>query len=360
MRIMHIINDAETGGAQTLIESLAARGDRTDELHIVVLLTEGALSARLDRVADSVSYLAMNRRLPNLFRAVRKLRGLIRRHEIELLHSHLLQADLISAVTPSGGLPRVSTIHTSGSHESSLSARILTRVFKLVSSRMDVLVACSPSAAKWVRHRAAQGRHVQVIPNGAPLGERPADQELRDEFVSLARWHPMKDHANLFASFAEVIKQFPSARLVCAGHDIEPTNEALAKILRDYRLERSVSLRGSVADVDVLLRGAAALIISSSHGEALPMAGIESLRAGTPVVATDVGDCAQLVTRPSHLTPPRSAPLLSAALISVLAASAQDRREMRAEARSLAESRFDIERTASAYSEVYSRLRRKT
>ena len=38
MRILHVINDAETGGAQTLVEALARHRDPSDEAHILVLL----------------------------------------------------------------------------------------------------------------------------------------------------------------------------------------------------------------------------------------------------------------------------------------------------------------------------------
>lgn len=41
MRVLHIVNDAETGGAQTLIEQLLLSREAGDEAHLLVLLSPG-------------------------------------------------------------------------------------------------------------------------------------------------------------------------------------------------------------------------------------------------------------------------------------------------------------------------------
>ena len=145
---------------------------------------------------------------------------------------------------------------------------------------------------------------------------------LREEFVTRRKWMTEQSYADLVAL---VERAGVSAR---------------------------VRLHGPVKDVSVLLARADAMVISSSHGEALPMAGIEALSAGVPVVTTDVGDCHLLAIEDSLLVPARSPHRIAAALGEVLRGG----KEYSRAAKKLASDRFDIDDTVQRYRGVYQRV----
>lgn len=384
MKVLHVVNSAETGGAQTLIEAIGARADPRDEHHVFVLMGPDALSSRLESAAASVHYGNLAKSAKNPLPALATLHRLVRNLDIDVVHSHLMQSDLVSALTPlhftvplpgrrageRKAVARVSTLHTSGGHESSRAARVVGRVVALLSRRFDAVVACSPSARNYA---ATMGYHrhsrIPVILNGTAIdhaaqGTSPASTRTPDlaeaveqnqegpVIVSLSRWHPMKDHETLIRSFAEFCEEYPQAILECAGGEVTASNPDLVALVERAGVSARVRLHGPVKDVSVLLARADAMVISSSHGEALPMAGIEALSAGVPVVTTDVGDCHLLAIEDSLLVPARSPHRIAAALGEVLRGG----KEYSRAAKKLASDRFDIDDTVQRYRGVYQRV----
>lgn len=352
MKILHVVNDANTGGAQTLIENLAL-SQPGNEVHVFVLMGKGSLSDRLERAAGSVTYGCISRRSLNPFRLIATLRRLVISLEIDILHSHLLQSDLVCLLARLK-TPHVSTVHTSGAHESNRVSRFVSRMVALMSSGFDGIVACSPSAAAWARKMRYRGSaDIRVIYNGSKVPAHFEPSFRQDSFVCLSRWHPMKDHATLLHAFEILIRTRPNWRLVCAGQGMDSSNEELVAMIDARNLGPFVFLEGPVQDVQSLLRESRALVISSSHGEALPMAGIEALANGSPVVTTDVGDCASLTVSADFLVAPRSPSELAAALERVASIGEPAYKDLQTSSWRLAQRSFDAVKTAEAYEHFY-------
>ncbi|WP_394940687.1 glycosyltransferase [Psychromicrobium sp. YIM B11713] len=354
MRILHVVNDAQTGGAQTLIEALGRQKNPADEIHLLVLMGEGSLSPRFAEIADTVSYVGMSRRDIIPLRAIRTLRRIIREQRIDLVHSHLMQSDLMSLLTP-GRAIRVSTVHSSASYETRGASHLVRRLVAKFSGRFDAVVACSPSALEYIR---SLGYHLEpsVILNGTQLGDWSAENGAESQrFVHLGRWHVVKDHNNLFAALSLLLKDYPEAKLDCAGLGLEADNPEVAELLQRHKLSEEVTLHGSVSNVKLLFDESRAMVISSSH-EALPMSGIEALSSGLPVVTTNVGDCPELAIGPEYLVERSNPEQLAAAMRKTLELSSREYRRSREEARARAEERFDERVTAQNYRKLYESL----
>jgi len=353
VRVLHVINSFETGGAQTLVEALCQVSTRGNETHVVVLLGPDTLSGRIENAADSVSYLKIRKDPLSAAVGVLRLRRIIRRLRPDVIHSHLLQSDLIAALAK-GSLPLISTVHTSGGHESGASSALVTRAMRFVAHRYAALVACSPSAAQFARSTVRRHPDSTIL-NGTRLSATftPTVPGADRFLLSLARWHPMKDHANLLAALDQMGEAAP--RLVCAGAGMSLDNAELGALIGRFP-NVDVELCGPVGDVTDLIRRATALVLSSSHGEALPMAGIESLGAGVPVVTTDVGDCALLALDASCLVPPRDPAALATAIAILLSKEPEAELDLRAQARRRAEELFDVMTAARSYAAIYQKV----
>lgn len=357
MRVLHVVNDAETGGAQTLIEQLLLAQHPGDEAHLLVLLGPGALSPRLEAAAASTTYARMTRRDVVPIRAARTLRQLVAEHGIDVVHSHLQQSDLVNELTPHGAV-KVSTLHSSRNLASSRVAGGVWRLAAVLSPRLDALVACSSSAKRFAMDFGYRfpGERIRLIHNGTSTAAAPAREPSGGPvFLHLGRHVPAKDHPTLLRAFAETLHRHPEARLVCAGHLVDRDNRALMDEIARLGLAEAVSLRGSVSDVRSLIRASHAMVFSSSE-EALPMAGIEALSEGVPVITTDTGDARDLTVDPRAVVPVRDSAALGQAMSWFLEQSPEAREGMRQASWDKARTEFDAGVTAAAYRDLYTEL----
>lgn len=361
MKILHVVNDAGTGGAQTLIEQLAIRQQPDIEVHILVILGQGPLSERFENCAASVTYLSMDRKSLRVDKLVSLTRRVIRDVRPDVVHSHLLQADLAVALASWGlQVSTISTVHTTGMTASDpLRSRILGRALGLLSGlRIEKLVACGHGAAEYMARNGYPAAKSSIINNGVQIPDKSEVRQPQPSrtLLSLARWHPMKDHRSLFEAFRLVRGGGFEVQLVCAGSGMTEENNELLDVLTSLGLRDHVQLLGPVADVRTLLRASDVLVISSSYGEALPMAGIEALAEATPVVATRVGDCSKLVVLGGQCVPPNAPDALANAISSVLAVTADVYGEISRKSQAIARDNFSINATAIAYEKLYAEL----
>ncbi len=353
MKILHVINSLDQGGAQTLLESLLQELD--EEQHVVVLLGPDQLSERIEAVAASVTYLRLSKRTPNLAKARKRLNEFVRRNQFKVVNSHLIQADLLTLIS---GLdvPIVSTVHTSGGHESSAPSRLVSKLVAKRSTGFAKVVACSSAAKSFVEGVPYAYRgEIKIINNGVHVEEVITSPAIPCfTALNMSRWHPMKDHRTLIEAFSIARREWAgTVRLVLAGQEITPDNPDLMRLIREFEIDESVEIAGPVSNVTPLITSASVYVSSSSHGEALPMAGIEALAHGVPVLTTDVGSCGELGVAPEFVVPPRDARALADGLLEVIGANESLTEEWREAAHQLAQSTFSVARAAEEYRELY-------
>lgn len=353
MRILHVVNDADTGGAQTLIEALAQRRGAQDQAHILVLLGRGGLSGRLEAAASSVNYVGMTRKEVIPARAVVHLMRLVRKHKIDVVHSHLHQSDLVNAITPHGR-PRVSTQHASEDASSSAVAHAAWKAAGKVSFRMDQMVACSPSA----RNITAEfgytfpSEKMPVIFNGTTVTDAPSPNPGGQQLLNLARFAPPKDHRNLLEAMARVHAKHPRARLLCAGNGVDETNAQLRSWRTELGLEDVVRFAGTITNVREKLREADALIFAS-YNEALPMAGLEAISEGLPVITTRAGDAAFMTVEDHLAVAPRDPQALADAVDWFFSRTPEQVETLRHASWELSHRDFNIDRATERYMAIY-------
>jgi glycosyltransferase involved in cell wall biosynthesis len=146
--------------------------------------------------------------------------------------------------------------------------------------------------------------------------------------VCVANLRAHKDHLTLLDAMHEVHRCHPEARLLLAG--AAPDAELLSLLherTRQLGLDDVVSFLGSRPDVAELLSECAVGVLSSSS-EGFPLALLEYATAGLPVVATDVGDCAEVLEHGhlGRLVPPQDAGALARAVNGLLDDPATARR----------------------------------
>jgi len=249
----------------------------------------------------------------------------------DLVHAHWLGS---AAIARLAGRPFVVTLHGTGSagalSDLSLAARAPWLVRFLLRPARAVLCVSSPLAETM---RSIGVEHARWVPTGVDV---PAElQAERERFVLFAgRLSPEK-------GIAELVGATGGLPLVVAGDGPLRTlvPDALGFVPRP-ELER--------------LYERAAVVVFPSRQEGLPVALLEAMAHGCPVVATRVGGIPQLVEdgRSGLLVPPRDPAALRGAIEALLADPGLGRRlgdEARRRVRSLCSWERVTDATLAAY-----------
>ena len=189
---------------------------------------------------------------------------------------------------------------------------------------MDVAVAVSRRIEEADRRLLGLGGRLTWLPNFSRLepGAPPAtDLPGLDgrRVVCVANLRPAKDQLTLVRAMAEVRAAHPDAHLLLVGADDGAYGDAVRAEVHALDLEAHVSLLGVRTDVASVLAASDVAVLSSLE-EGTPLAVIEYGLAGLAVVATDVGEVADVLDhgRAGRLVEPGEPGALAAALVGLL------------------------------------------
>jgi glycosyltransferase involved in cell wall biosynthesis len=245
----------------------------------------------------------------------------------------------------------------------SRSARAAAVLSAALSKRVPrLIVSCSVQAASEHRRRGYAGDRMVIIPNGydcAQLRRDPAAGErLRSDWRAnppifllgmVARWDPLKDHANLLEAVELLARTDDRVRCVLVGPGMDASNAPLRELLRRLRLQSQVVLAGARDDIPAVM-SALDVHVLSSVSEAFPNVVAEAMACGTPCVVTDVGDAAAIIGDTGWCVPPGNPAALCTALQAArLRLASSDPQPLRDACRARIVREFNSERMVQSY-----------
>jgi glycosyltransferase involved in cell wall biosynthesis len=358
LRIAHLIESDGPGGAERVLAQLATALQQAGARNVVCLPAngEGWLAAELEGSGVAIEHFTIDR--PFSPRSARQLRDAFRRHRITLAHSHEFSMAVYGAwASWRAGVPHVITMHGGRYYSEKLRRRLAMRA-AIAASRAIVAVS-EPLAHAISSDLGVRRSSVVVLPNGVRYTE-PARTTLRSELalaaddrliVAVGNLYPVKGHVHAIDALALLVERHPSVHLAISGRgQLERTLLARA---RQHGLARRVHLLGLRADIPAVL-GAADVFVMPSLSEGLPLALLEAMFSGCPIVATDVG---QVRTALAHgtagiLVEPGNSAALAEALDRLLSDPAEGRR-LGLLAASHAASEYSLSRMVQRYLGVY-------
>ena len=369
MKVVHISTGLDIGGAEIMLERLlTSHPERKDELVIISLQDEGPIGIRLRNQGYQVIALNMAGKLAFPV-ALWQLTKLLKQIKPDLVQTWMYHADLLGGIAA-----RLAGVRHLiwGIHCSNLPiGRPLTKLVMKAGAAMsgwlpDAIVAVAEVARQNHIGYGYNANKFIVIPNGfAPLSSIPAAQKeatrrelgLKDGQLiigAVGRNHPDKGQDILIEALALLPAEL-NWRCLLVGRDNEPGNVALTKLLERHNLSDKVQLLGLRDDIPVLLN-CFDLFCLPSRSEAFPMALGEAMSVGLPCVATDVGDCRELVGDTGLIIPPLSPSLLAKALTTMLCFSADERNQLGQKARERVLGSFSLNVVSQQYDRLYSRI----
>lgn len=258
------------------------------------------------------------------------------------------------------GVPAVLTLHVASMEEFDGWRGAVARLYEKTLSRRilaqaDALVAVSDAVAGSVRRHT--GREVTVIPNGVDV-DRFFPESSRNQkgkrVVFVGRLIANKGPDKLLSAFRHVLDVVPTATLRMVGDG--PMRRTLERYVQSNDLSESVEFLGLRRDIDRLLREADVLV-RPSLVEGMPLAVLEAMSSGLPVIVSNVGGVKELVENEVSgiVVPPRSESALVGALVRLLN-DEELRVKMGAAGRQRVVENFSWDRTASATESLFSGL----
>jgi len=152
---------------------------------------------------------------------------------------------------------------------------------------------------------------------GAAFWRRTLRPEGSVLIGSVGRLDDQKGYEYLIRAARRVVDVYPQARFAIAGEG--PRREELGRLIERLGLGEHFHLCGFQASVADFI-AALDLFVSSSRWEGLPLAIVEAMLLGKPVVATDVGGNREIVEqgRTGLLVKAEDPPALAAAILRML------------------------------------------
>jgi len=319
--------------------------------------------------------------IPELGRAIRpgrdltalvKLVSLFRRLRPDIVHTHTAKAGTLGRLAARiAGVPvKIHTFH--GHVLDGYFSPAVTRVFvgmeRMLARATDRLVTVSPRLrTELLAMGIGRPEQVEVIPLGLDLERfrraRPGVPTLRPSLglgseVPLlgivGRLVPIKDHPTLFQAMALLRTSNPPVHLAVVGDGEERAR--LEELAGRLKLGQRIHFLGWRTDLDTILTEVD-VVICASKNEGTPVALIEAMAAGVPVLSTDVGGVADLVAHgeTGWLVRPGDPPSLAEAIRHLLGDAAL-RARLAAAGRAVALERHGVEGLIRRVETLYATL----
>lgn len=375
INVLHTLPDLAVGGGQRLVLDLVSRLDpQRFAVTIVSLSGAGGMAPRFEAAGLRPVVLRHGGRLGRAATLAAFTRLVLAR-EIDIVHVHgnvdRSYATVASALTRR---PMVRHVHGLGRRSSDgdrptappAGAKLLMRRARSRLVRRTFVAVSELAYQDRLAVASDTGERVYLVTNGvdpAPFEQPPSTEEaaaLRAELdiadrspvlIDVAALRPKKGHRELIAALPAIRERWPDVVLLLVGDG--PMRDELEADVRDRGLGDAVRILGARDDVPALL-SLADVFVFPSHSEGFPLAPLEAMASGTPVVAYGIPAVEAFITDGASgvLTPLGDADALAAGVLGLLD-DPQRARRIGAAGRAVAVGRYTIDRAARALEQVY-------
>ena len=372
MKIVQFVNNLDMGGIERLAVELGRRQKDAGHEAIIYCLTHRGDFAK-EAEASGIRIVAFQKERGPSPGTVWAMVKMLRKDRPDVLHTHnhLVHHYGVLAGRLAGVPAIVNTRHGAlvqikeqGSGFVATTSSPDTKadlIYRACLRWTDAVVLISEATRNfYVEHRGCPSSKTHVILNGAPL-ERflcspasPGSLRPRIRFGTASRMVADKDHFTLLAAFARAAESLPHAELHVAGDG--PLRSRIESSIAELNLKQKVVLHGAVREVPVFLKQLDIFVMTSVN-EGLPVAVLEAMAAGLPIISTRVGGIQEAAIEGLNARFAKRGDAAGLAHEMTQMALCPDLAGIGAHGRRLVMERFQIERTWKEYEELFNRIR---
>lgn len=364
--VLHLIDCLFIGGGEMQMVDLLRRIDREKFRPLVgCLRKQGQLVPVLDQAGIPVVEFPVRGKLfyPRSIREILRLARFMRREKVKIVQTQDLYSHLVAV--PAALIARVPVVITNRLDLGHTMKRWHRRALKALSFGITRVMANSEGVRTMlIEAEKIDPAKIELIYNGVNLDQFPspfrekADLPLAPgdrPIVVVANLWPVKGHEILLEAAVRVAATYPNAKFVLVGTGAA-RRAVLEERVRALSIEKQVVFLGPRQDVPRILPQMEISVLPSL-AEGFSNAILESMAAGLPMVATDVGGNREAIIEgeTGFLIPPRDPDALADRILRLLGDRALAQRMGRA-GRARIETTFSLQRMVAETERFYERL----
>jgi glycosyltransferase involved in cell wall biosynthesis len=352
MKIAHIVDSMEIGGAEMLVLLMShLQREQGHDPSVYAIAGLGPLGEELRKDGFDVQA-NLGQHLPGSWRNFYRI---FKQTRPDVVHLHNPTPTVYAAMPARmAGIPSI--VSTRHSLVAPPHRKIAELKYAVAATCCDwVAGICDATVDNLRRLHTVPARKIVRVYNGAAPLQRVAQAHWPDKggftLVYVGRLEPVKNHRLLLRAFSLALASMPDLRLWMVGDGSERTS--LEGFSAELNISAQVKFWGQKLDVAPFFSAADAFIMSSSS-EGLPMSLLQAFSLGLPAIVTDVGGMAEAVRlAQAGFTVPALDPAGMAAAILRLAAGDAERKQFSTNARNAFQSRFTLQAMVDAYMNLY-------
>jgi glycosyltransferase involved in cell wall biosynthesis len=352
MKIAHVVDSMEVGGAETLVTQMCRRQrEQGHDPCIYAIASLGALGQRMREENFEVRS-NVGRHFPD---AMRSFFRIFKTSRPDAVHLHNLTPTYYAAMAAKmAGVPLVVSTRHSLVAPPHRTIPELKYAYAAIFCNWVVGI-CDATADNLKIMHTVPARKITRVYNGAAPLKREAKENQPQKYgftlIYVGRLEPVKNHSLLLRAFAAAHSSMPSLRLWMVGDGSE--RNRLETLAAELGISAWVTFWGQQLDVAPFFSAADAFIMSSIS-EGLPMSLLQAFSLGLPVVVTDVGGMAEAVrlAKAGITVSPTDTAEMAGAILRI-ADSDTERKRFSMNAEEAFYSRFTLQTTVDAYMELY-------
>ena len=284
------------GGAERIVVSLAnGLNPKRFRAHVITTREPGDLSLAL---APHVHLHSLQRRSRWDVQALWRFARLLDENHIRIVHIHSHTSSYFARLARPFG--RRQWLHVMHDHHGPIEASAWLQVMdRLLLRQADYYFGVSERLVEYaVRGIGIPAARCEYLVNGVSVP--PVVEQTKSErftVIQVGRLVPEKNHLMAIEVAAKVRQYIPDLRWLIVGRENSWASsyvKSCLEELRDHDLQDTVKFMGEQSDIPALLRQAHVGVLTSRY-EGLPIALLEYMAWGLPVVVTDVGACRKTV-----------------------------------------------------------------
>ncbi len=310
-RILIVVSNLEYGGAQRQIVELVNNLDASRyAVHIASLSDYVPLATQ---IAQDIPVHVIKKQSRFDFTTVFKLRTLISRLDIQIVHSYLFDAEIAARLAALLSFRGIKVIGGERNTDYTLK-KVQLFAYWLTKHLFDLIVANSHNGAAFNQRYLNQPPHkYRVVYNGVNTERfKPVPQAAARDAIGIdtnvqligvfASFKTQKNHPFLFSAVLPLLDDYPNLRLALVGdvlyagmHGSDTYHTGIMNTINETALKDRCILLGNRDDVEAIYPACTFTVLPSLF-EGTPNAVLESMACGVPAIATRVSDNDKIVT----------------------------------------------------------------
>jgi glycosyltransferase involved in cell wall biosynthesis len=359
IKVAIILPGFDVGGTENMVANLVQNINK-NEFEVLVISLKPATNSHIQKLIEDtgVKIEYANKKPGMSFSAWFVVFGMLRRFRPDLIHSNMYP--FVFTVPYLYHHPKVKLLHTIHNKPVNEFKDIYKKVARMLYKQDKAIPVAISDIIKREMLELYEIHEIECIYNPVNVTafehERKFDFEGRKvRFINVARMMRQKNQRLLLDSFAKAYRETNGRCELYMVGDGELREELLARV-KELNIQDAIKFCGNVSNVPDYLAEADVFVLSSDY-EGLPLSGLEAMASGLPILSTEVGGMADIVTDNGILVNKGDEKALAAAIVRYTENTELIKEHSLNSSRNV--KKYDVNIFVRKYEELYRRYARK-